>query len=111
MAAELGLQDLAMALKFTDHILIAIRSENADEHVRVLQVRGDIDVVNGHKCAFKAELAGNNPAQLAFEQFVDPKQPVFHWKWSNGQLEQWKWNSADQSAITPALQHSYSLEF
>jgi len=75
---ELGLKGRAVFFQFVHHGLATFRSEHADKNVRVLQIGGDFDVVDGDKRPFKTDFAGEDSAQFPFYDFVDAQHAMFH---------------------------------
>lgn len=59
-----------------------VRSENADENMRIFQIGSNVDVIDADQDAFKMEIACEEPAQFPFYHLVDPQHSMFHMTFS-----------------------------
>src|SRR5438128_11134470 len=75
---ELGLKSRAVFFEFAHYVPAIFRSEHADKNMRALQIRVDVNVMDGDKRAFKTNFARKYSAQFPFYDFVDAQHAMFH---------------------------------
>ena len=58
-------------------LALLFRSDHGHVNVRVLEVRGDVHLLNGHQLRVKMDLASEQVAQFPPEEFVDAFESMF----------------------------------
>src|SRR6266853_1981547 len=78
-ARQVVLQLAARVVQLCHRLMLLLFSSNdADEDVRVLEVGRDIDFLDGHELCREAHLTSEQEPELALEEFVDPRETMFH---------------------------------
>src|SRR5207237_8500377 len=75
---ELRLKGRAMLSESRHYAFSLFRSEDADKNMRALQIRVDLNVIDGDKRAFETNFSRNDSTQFPFYDFVDPQHAMFH---------------------------------
>ena len=75
---KLGLKGRSVLFEFLHYDFSFLGPKHADKNMRTLQIRCDVDVVDGDERAFKTDLARKNSTQFPFYDFVDPQHAMFH---------------------------------
>src|SRR3954462_9601865 len=77
---HLRLEDGAVIIQLSDHRFRTSFPQNADEDMSVLQVRRHVDLIDRDERVLETQVARDDGAELALEQFVNAKEAMLHGK-------------------------------